>query len=772
MSPDALLRLTADEIAAAPHEVLASLVQRYQDELDQVLEQAQSKEDNMARTQEDRSQLEKDLETAKKRVDELLHEQGRMEDELSGRMEVLDKLRASAETHESERQAWHDQEQHLKMRVADLTASPTKRHRSRNASVADTAVTRDTVVEHETSEAAETTSTAPPTVAATVSSSSASSTKSTEPAPPTATELSLISQLESLTTAHDSLASSYRTLQTEMTDLKRVFQDLQEENESYEILLGERTLSGEVRDSQLFRSSAAWITSVSGGPGTEPLLSTLEERDEEEGDARASANEGVDSDGDDSSDDGDDDLERVLLESRGIGSPVSGAVAADPPSATRRPRPARSPRPETNGAAHNGGLDLAAELKAAQQDDGLDEEEAERQREKEERRRRKRAERARLRKAEQDKAQRALEGKPPTHGSVEAELRQEVRALKDANKALTLYVSKIVDRVCQQEGFEKVLAVDYRQNATDGDEDKSSPPKPDKRPRPASISFFGRQAPLLSTPNGDPRQAALDPSTPVTASQSFATAPSSTPATGLASPSPASSRRPSGLLESVSSVFSFGRATSTSPSPAGNGGMKPLMLPAESAARKLEIAEDVEDEEDRRERARIHDEMVQLGFEPPPTSRLAAAAAGAGRRSASTSPLIGSPPTGSFAGSSSRSPSLMTPEEQEKHAFNELKEGRSSGFTEPPPRRMSILAQRRQSLRRSPGLSDGPTSMVGLGIDESAARTAELRPVDYFGNASQSPSPLPAVSPSEETPALRKAFRRLSAAFTSPPVGL
>jgi hypothetical protein len=40
-----------------------------------------------------------------------------------------------------------------------------------------------------------------------------------------------------------------------------------------------------------------------------------------------------------------------------------------------------------------------------------------------------------------------------TEAVVVAELRQEVRALKDANKALTLYVSKIVDRVCQQEGF-------------------------------------------------------------------------------------------------------------------------------------------------------------------------------------------------------------------------------------------------------------------------------------------------------------------------------
>jgi hypothetical protein len=40
-------------------------------------------------------------------------------------------------------------------------------------------------------------------------------------------------------------------------------------------------------------------------------------------------------------------------------------------------------------------------------------------------------------------------------------LRSEIKSLKDANKALSLYASKIIDRIIAQEGFEHVLAVDY-----------------------------------------------------------------------------------------------------------------------------------------------------------------------------------------------------------------------------------------------------------------------------------------------------------------------
>lgn len=342
-------------------------------------------------------------------------------------------------------------------------------------------------------------------------------------------------------------------------------------------------------------------------------------------------------------------------------------------------------------------------------------------------------------------------------------MRQEVRTLKDANKALTLYVSKIVDRVCQQEGFEKVLAVDYRQ--VPAEENTTTPSLPAKKLRPASIGFFSRQAMVTSE-----AYKALEPATPTTTSHSLRTAPSSTPTSILSSPSPANARKSGGgLLETVTSVFSFSRGPSLSPSPGpapessqGQGGMKPLMLA--DSARKLDPVDDLEDEDDRRERAKFHNEMLQLGFEPPSVSRLAAA--GAGRRAVSTSPRLGTSPGVLDGLVETHSPVLLTPEEQEQHARNELEEGRSSGFTEPPPRQMSMVARRRQSLKRSPRPSDSPGDVVvGLGIDEESAAA------DHFGPASKSVSPAPPVSPSDEAPTLRKAFRRLSTAFTSPSLG-
>ena len=304
-----------------------------------------------------------------------------------------------------------------------------------------------------------------------------------------------------------------------------------------------------------------------------------------------------------------------------------------------------------------------------------------------------------------------------------------------------------------------MLAVDYRQAAAE--ENTTTPSLPAKKPRPASIGFFSRQAVATSEAHK-----AIEPATPTTTSHSLATAASSTPTSNLSSPSPANARKAGGgLLESVTSVFSFSRGPSLSPSPGpSQGGMKPLMLA--DSARKLDPVDDLEDEDDRRERARIHNEMVQLGFDPPPVSRLAVAGA-TGRRATSTSPRLGTSPSEVDGLVETHSPVLMSPEEQEQHARNELKEGRSSGFTEPPTRRMSI-ARRRQSLKRSPRPPDSPGNVVvGLGIDEESAG----HPADYFGSVSPSPSTGPPVSPSDEAPALRKAFRRLSAAFTSPSMG-
>ncbi|GAA5866489.1 hypothetical protein JCM3774_004700 [Rhodotorula dairenensis] len=699
----ALLHLSPDEISTASHEVLASLVLRYQDELALLLEDSRAKGDFAARTEEDRFRVEHELKAAKQRIDDLLNEQARTEGELSGRIEVLDKLRANvrelerekkeatrryreqAETHEAERQAWHDQEQHLKLRIADLTTSPKKRqrHRTHQADEADDSEPGHGALPDHALLAPET-ALVPINASNRGSSSSASSSTGTDRAAPTAEELSLASQLASLSTAHESLTSSYRALQNEMCDLKRVYQDLQDENESYEILLGERTLSGEVRDSHIFRSSAAWNSSAGGASrGMASGLSPLDEHDHED--------EAEDEDGQPS----------LSAEDHSAVPDVDKANGSEDEL-----RPGEEGR-HCGGRAHD-----------------------------------------------DDQEEHLLSGSEPARGIVE-ELRQEVRALKDANKALTLYVSKIVDRVCQQEGFEKVLAVDYRPAAV--------APVHEPLPVPStSSSSSSGPASLATAGNGETDRALAPPATPTAASPSFATeAPQKTPASALASP-----RRAGSLLESVSSVFNFGRSQSSSPSPVqgqAGGGMKPLVLAGSVCKLDRDLDLENEDEEDRRERARIHAEMVQLGFDPPPASRLAAASS----RQSSTSSSTGCTSEDSFSPRTQCPSDDKTVKGLEQHALNELKAGRSSGFTEPPPRRAST----RQSLKSSPRLSEDPAgddAIIGLGIARSDAPRS---PGDYFGTVGKSPSSSPAVSPSEGAPVLRKALRRLSSAFTSPPVG-
>lgn len=115
-----------------------------------------------------------------------------------------------------------------------------------------------------------------------------------------------------------------------------MYQDLQEENESYEVLLGQKTMSGEME--VLFRRS--WGSS--------------------EGDSFTSGGQpgaGLESVGESEEVDDDEvDVEKILLETQGIGSANSGAVqAGTTPGAKKKLR-------KSAGT----GLDLAAELEAAQ----------------------------------------------------------------------------------------------------------------------------------------------------------------------------------------------------------------------------------------------------------------------------------------------------------------------------------------------------------------------------------------------------------------------
>ncbi|BGP31250.1 hypothetical protein JCM10296v2_003014 [Rhodotorula toruloides] len=779
------ITLTTDELVAAPHEVLVSLVERHQEDLARLRDRVEKLEEEGKERDEEKRALERDLESTKGRMDELLADQARMEEELAGRIEVLDKLRGTvrdlerekreatkryreqADSFDSERQSWYDQEQHYKTRIAGLASSSKK---SRRKSPPSSGPKATSGLEVEGDEADQSENAGPPSTprnrlelparsSSASPSSSTTSARSTDLSTPatsegpstpggasTSTELALRAQLDTLSTAHSSLSHTLRALQTEMADLKRVYQDLQEENESYEILLGERTLSGEVSRTELFRKSFQWgesgiegeegVVAYSGAFGFAGGLEAVGEEAEDGELMLSSDEEDDDEDATDATGKDSDEVEKVLLESKGTGLAESIAVVTD--SGRKRRKSRRSMQGSVSGA---GGLDLAAELEAAQKVDEMDEVDLERQKQREERRKKRTEEKEQKRRVAQE-ARKASSG-----GGTNQELHDEIRRLHEENKALALYVSKIVDRVCSQEGFEKVLAVDFRNTPKVGGA-SPGPPQAEPKPRPASVGFFRSPA---ATPSPVTSRK-VEPSTPMSAS-SYTTAASATPssANGTSLSTPSGPRKSGGFgWDSVSSVFSsFSRSTSATPSPSASAPMKPLVL-AESA-RKLEVGEECEDEEDRKERARIRQEMVQLGFDPPPPSRLS-------RPPTTPSPNARSPGDGGLR-DAERAKAL------EALARNELKEGRSSGFTEPPQRRMSLLAQRRNSSRAS----IGGASDLGLGIKGGSgvgADGAERR----SGSSSGPPTPSQ-ENPEEDAPGYRKALRRLSKTFSSPPLG-
>ncbi|GAA5975199.1 hypothetical protein JCM5350_000180 [Sporobolomyces pararoseus] len=791
-------------------------------------------EEDRSREREEREEkvrdLERELLEVRERESEIRRDQERMEEELAGRIEVLEKLRGSvrelerdkretlkryreqSDSFDSERQSWYDQEQHYKSRIQNLS---TQRKSNKSLNVPDAITAQQFRASEDSEEPLGESETRTPAITTNALSPPRSPVPtSTSPTP---LELSLQSQLDTLQTAHSSLSTTLRTLQTEMTDLKRVYKDLQEENESYEILLGEKTLSGEVTGTDFFRKSFSWGeggTVEGGGAGNGNAWTGfgfqggLEAVGEEDGDFEVDEEEEdseSESEGEEEEEE-EEDIEKILLESKGTGSIGSGAVSAQSSSNKRR----SSRRNRSIALAHakrdstsfvpslSGGLDLAAELEAAQKEEELDEVEIEKKREKEEKRNRKREEREN-KKREARAARR--DGSQSMPVGLE-ELHLEIKQLREANKALTLYVSKIVDRVCSQEGFEKVLAVDYRTNNTTPKADNhSSSPKPSqaeeptpseppattKKPRPVSTSFFSRAS-------VSPGPTTKEPSTPKTAGPSstgLAQTPSSASSVGSTTTTTTANgpRRSGGLTwDGISSVFGFGSssASSATQSPSvssslsrsatttPSNGIRPLMLSTPEGARRLSISD--EDEDDMIERERLRVDMSRHGIEYAPTlaqigrprSSSSATSPTDGVSPASLSPL---PPPSNLDPIEEAEKQLRAQEKEEETIRQQIvKEGRGSGLTEAPPRRMNKLERRHSSRGSSISYNLSPSSssiaINGLGIDSPS-------PVATSGSVSPAnivEEPEKGGETEEEGQKWTKALRRMSRGWTSPPV--
>lgn len=412
---------------------------------------------------------------------------------------------------------------------------------------------------------------------------------------------SLKLELSTLSTSYASLQGTLVLLQSQLVDLKRVNRVLQEENESYMILLREKTLNGQF--------------DVMRTVGTE------------------SSSDGDEADDDDDDDDGGhtmDSADHSSLRSNGpqplepveeheyeheyerdLAQELERAEAAeDLPTkkpARHRKKGSISDPDNQQGESLAGlgvtgpGLDLAAELGRAENKDILDGGSAPTA---ENSSPRKKGRKSGVRSVSVSSAG-VLEVKS-TANDIDA-LRNEVKSLKDANKALSLYASRIIDRIIAQEGFEHVLAVDYADKTptspTPGASgfNHTAPPKsptvPEKKPRPQSM-LFGRQA-----SNPSPQPTSEDSSTQTASPEKSAI-------------SARQNRRSLSFDWRSFSVFGGGEKKPESHNP----NLRPLKLgsgPTVTGARKLDTQED---EEDRRERERLDATMKLMGISKPPSS--------------------------------------------------------------------------------------------------------------------------------------------------------
>ena len=392
-----------------------------------------------------------------------------------------------------------------------------------------------------------------------------------EPAEMTSLKL----ELSTLSTSYSSLQSTLMLMQTQLMDLKRVNQELQEENESYMILLREKTLSG-----QFDLMKQVGSTSDDGSD---------DERESTDVGSMLSLGRNT--------------LDRVEEEAAEVLDPevsedMSDSSAAHSLRSSRRPRRVSS---QLRGESladlpiTGPGLDLAAELGRAENKDLLAGDAID----------------------DRDRPFPGTKGKQykksteklshsentgimsSTSTSDIDALRTEVKSLKDANKALSLYASKIIDRIIAQEGFEHVLAVDYDKElstpSTATPHPSSSKPLPSSGTKPRPQSVIINRSSSNPNPSIDKRLGSPNPQT--------------------SKPSTKAQRRSLSFDWKGFSIFSEKK-------PEIPSHLRPLTLTpgassVTSMARKLD---NHEDEEDRKERERLHATMKLMGIQPTQSS--------------------------------------------------------------------------------------------------------------------------------------------------------
>lgn len=611
------------EESQSARDALISSLKRETEQREELLVRLQEKENQVNEALKENSSISTALNAAESRLSEFYAEQARMEEEMAARMEINEKLRAQVRelekdkrealrryaeqtaSFEAERQALYDNEQHLKSRIQSLTASRKLQQEAIEQAKEELAERSSSTSPEEDHRDMLFPSPRPPRPAP----------KEDDPDVSDGPEITALKlELSTLTTSHTSIQTTVQILQAELTELKRVNNALQEENESYSLLLMERALNGSGVD--MLRRVGGQDEATSSHTES---LNIAEDRNLPEEIERSSLRSSKKSN-----------LDRVIeddeytFDTHNNGD-IPASLAAElqtqkeDVSAPLLNQRRRRTRASSTSLSHPGtpvgesladlpitgpGLDLAAELGRAENKDILDG-----------------GGTTSLSNSGQKFSDSPMMVKESS-GEVEA-LRQEVRSLKDANKALSLYASKIIDRIIMQEGFEHVLSVDY-DNKSSGLQSPgafegaaaTTKETPARSTAPKIPGFFSS----LSS-SATPKAPA-----PSTNKEGLTEFPKTEKAEKLTTfdarpvipvPSNADKRNRRSMSFDWRSFSMFGGASSSAPEKEKN--LRPLTLrpgaPTLTVARKLESEED---DDDKKERERLNATMKLMGIKKPP----------------------------------------------------------------------------------------------------------------------------------------------------------
>ncbi|KAF8501895.1 hypothetical protein JB92DRAFT_2975132 [Gautieria morchelliformis] len=609
--------IPSGELHANGRDALVASLKRETDEKEELLVRLQEKETQLKELTTENATVTSTLHAAESRLAELYADQSRMEEDVATRMEIAEKLRSQVRdlerekrealrryteqtaTFEAERQALYDNEQHLKSRIQSLTAARKVLQEAAERPVSPAPSIAHSIAPSEAQPTSPATPVAHPTRNDDVEVSDG----------PEITALKL--ELSTLSTSHTSLQTMVQMLQTELADLKRVNNELQEENESYGLLLMERAMNG--TGVEMLREMGGDASSTrSGSYGDERSLTDEAERSSLRSGGRSvldrvSEDEEFVPEGDHPS----------QIEPNSLALELQAGQGLEPPSSSRRRRTRQNSAASSLHGTPVGesladlpitgpGLDLAAELGRAETKDIFDGHGSSMG-----------TDHSPSKSRSSRKNIDGVMGPGKDAPEEVTALRQEVKSLKDANKALSLYASKIIDRIIMQEGFEHVLAVDY-------DPDKVSP-------IPKSPGAFDE---VLAKAKAPPTQPKARPQT-MLLSRSSSAVTSGNPAPNFfrfptsgepeklttfsnSPPSPEPDVKRNRRSLSLADWKPFGMFGGGTPPDRGKN-LRPLTLrpgagSALAGARKLESQED---EEDRRERERLNATMKLMGIEKP-----------------------------------------------------------------------------------------------------------------------------------------------------------